>query len=140
MSQAVLTSELTLKSSAAEIASGQTAELSLLTLAGLSALPDPFENRLDWFLRVQLEVTAASGIIPTLDTVIEDSIDGTNYNVIGTFALKIAAGREVINIALRGDAQPAGFAWPFNPQRIRVRWTIAGTTPSFTFSVKAVLL
>lgn len=74
-------------------------------------------------LRVQLDVTAASGTSPTLDVVIEDTLDGTNWNVIGTFAQKAAAGREVINVtALFAD-------------RLRVRWTIGGTTPSFTFSV-----
>jgi hypothetical protein len=72
--------------------------------------------------RVQLDVTAASG---TLDVVVEDTIDGTNWNVAGTFAQKAAIGREVINLAT-----------PFT-DRLRVRWTIGGTTPSFTFSVMA---
>lgn len=71
-------------------------------------------------LRVQLDVTAATG---TLDVVVEDTLDGTNFNVIGTFAQKAAAGREVINITV-----------PFS-DRIRVRWTIGGATPSFTFAV-----
>lgn len=76
-------------------------------------------------LRVQLDVTAASGTTPTLDVLVEDSLDGTNWNTIGTFAQKTAAGREVINITT-----------PFSNQ-VRVRWTIGGTTPSFTFSVAA---
>lgn len=79
-------------------------------------------------LRVQLDVTAASGTTPTLDVVIEDTLDGTNWNVVGTFAQKTATGREVINITT-----------PFHGQ-MRVRWTIGGTTPSFTFSVKAVFV
>lgn len=74
-------------------------------------------------LRAQLHVTAASGVAPTLDVVIEDTLDGTNWNVVGTFAQKTAAGREVINVT-------APFA-----DRIRVRWTTAGTSPSFTFAV-----
>lgn len=74
-------------------------------------------------LRLQLDVTAASGTSPTLDVVIEDTLDGTNYNTIGTFAQKTAAGREVINITT-----------PFS-ETLRVRWTVGGTTPSFTFSV-----
>lgn len=74
-------------------------------------------------LRAQLDVTAASGTAPTLDVVIEDTLDGTNYNVVGTFAQKVATGREVINVTI-----------PF-ARRLRVRYTIAGTTPSFTFSV-----
>lgn len=74
-------------------------------------------------LRAQLDVTAAAGTTPTLDVVLEDTLDGVNYNVVGTFAQKVAAGREVINITT-----------PFS-ERIRARWTLGGTTPSFTFSV-----
>lgn len=72
---------------------------------------------------MQLSVTAASGTTPTLDVVIEDTLDGTNWNAIGTFAQKAAAGREVINITV-----------PFADQ-VRARWTIGGTTPSFTFAI-----
>ncbi len=74
-------------------------------------------------LRAQLDVTAASGTTPTLNVVVEDTLDGTNWNVVGTFAQKTAAGREVINITI-----------PFS-DTLRVRWTIAGTTPSATFRV-----
>jgi hypothetical protein len=74
-------------------------------------------------IRAQLNVTAASGTAPTLNVLVEDTIDGVNYNTIGTFAQKTAAGREVINITT-----------PFS-ETLRVSWTIAGTTPSFTFSV-----
>lgn len=77
-------------------------------------------------LRAQLNVTAASGTTPTLDVVIEDTLDGTNYNTIGTFAQKTAAGREVINITT-----------PFS-DTTRVKWTVGGTSPSFTFSVRIV--
>lgn len=75
-------------------------------------------------IRAQLNVTAASGTTPTLDVVLEDTVDGgTTWNVIGTFIQKTAAGREVINITgLFTDS-------------IRARWTVAGTTPSFTFTV-----
>jgi hypothetical protein len=76
-------------------------------------------------LRAQLNVTAASGTTPTLDVVIEDSLDGTNWNTIGTFAQKTTTGREVINVTgLFSD-------------QMRVRWTVGGTTPSFTFAVDA---
>jgi hypothetical protein len=76
-------------------------------------------------LRAELNVTAASGTTPTLDVVLEDSIDGTNWNTIGTFSQKTAVAREVLNI------QTPFFA------RLRARYTIGGTTPSFTFDVKA---
>jgi hypothetical protein len=76
-------------------------------------------------LRVQLDVTAATGTSPTLDVVVEDTLDGTNWNVVGTFAQKVAVGREVLNVTA-----------PFT-DRLRVRWTIGGVDASFTFSVLA---
>lgn len=75
-------------------------------------------------VRAQLNVTAITGTSPTLDVVIEDSVDGgTNWNAIGTFTQKTAVIRDVINITT-----PFGSA-------LRVRWTIGGTTPSVTFAV-----
>lgn len=74
-------------------------------------------------IRAQLNVTAVAGVAATLDVVVEDTLDGTNWNVVGTFAQKTAVGREVINITV-----------PF-ADRLRVRWTIGGTTPSVTFAV-----
>ena len=78
----------------------------------------------DWSkFRAQLAVTAASGTTPTLDVVIEDSLDGTNWNTVATFTQKTAAGVQAADVTgLFGD-------------QLRVRWTIAGTTPSFTFGV-----
>jgi hypothetical protein len=85
-------------------------------------------------LRAQLNVTAASGTTPTLDVVIQDSVDGgTNWNTIGTFAQKTTTGREVINI-LPLKAESATFQ-PIFSDTLRVLWTIGGTTPSFTFAV-----
>lgn len=78
-------------------------------------------------IRAQLDVTAASGTTPTLNVLIEDTLDGTNWNTVGTFAQKTAAGREVINITT-----------PFS-DTLRVSWSIGGTTPSFTFSVRWVV-
>lgn len=78
-------------------------------------------------LRVQLDITAASGTTPTLDLVLEDTLDGANWNTIGTFAQKVAAGREVINVTI-----------PFT-DTLRARWTVGGTTPSFTFSIAAFI-
>jgi hypothetical protein len=74
-------------------------------------------------LRAQLNVTAAAGTGPTLDVVLEDTLDGVNWNAIGTFAQKTGPGREVINVTT-----------PFT-DRLRARWTVGGTAPSFTFSV-----
>lgn len=76
-------------------------------------------------IRAQLNVSAASGTTPTLNVTVEDTLDGTNWNNIGTFAQKVAAGIEVINITTLFS------------ETIRLRWVIAGTTPSFTFSINA---
>lgn len=76
-------------------------------------------------LRVQLNVTAASGTTPSMAVTVEDTLDGSNFNTIGSFTAKTAVSREVVNIAV-----------PFSPS-IRVSWAITGTTPSFTFSVVA---
>lgn len=91
-------------------------------------------------LLIQSDVTAVTGTTPNLVVVIEDSIDGVNWNTIATFVAQTAVNRQVIVCGIRGDAYPAGFRWPFNPTKVRARWTITGTTPSFTFSVKACLL
>ncbi len=75
--------------------------------------------------RVQLDVTAftvAAG--NTLDVVVEDTLDGANWNVVGTFTQRTGIGRQVINLST-----------PF-ADRLRVRWTLGGT-PAPTFSVIA---
>ncbi len=117
------TQEVTLVSSAARTASGDSG-----TLEGFGDVEAA---------RVQLNVSAASGTIPTLDVVLEDTLDGSNWNVIGTFVQKTSTGREVINMH-SGKAESATFQ-PFFATRWRIRWTIGGTTPSFTFAVVAAL-
>lgn len=74
-------------------------------------------------IRAQLNVTASSGSSPTLDVTIEDSLDGTNWNTVGTFTQKTTTGRQVINVAE-----------PFS-DNVRVKWVIGGSSPSFTFDV-----
>ncbi len=74
-------------------------------------------------LIAELNVTAVEGTSPTLDVVIEDTLDGTNWNTIGSFTQKRGADREVLRLA-----------HPFT-DRLRARWMIGGTTPSFTFAV-----
>lgn len=88
-------------------------------------------------IRAQLNITAVSGTTPTLDVVIEDTLDGTNWNTVATFAQKVAAGREVINVH-PAKAESATFQ-PLFADILRVRWTIGGTTPSFTFTLDWVL-
>jgi hypothetical protein len=79
----------------------------------------------DWSkFRAQLNVTAASGTTPTLDVVVEDSFDGTNWNTVATFTQKTAAAVQAVDVSGQFTDQ------------LRVRWTIGGGTPSFTFDVK----
>ena len=74
-------------------------------------------------LVIQLNVTAASGTTPTLDVVVQDTVDGTNYGTIATFTQATGTTKEVIRLAT-----------PFT-DTLRVVYTIGGVTPSFTFSV-----
>ncbi len=97
------------------------ADSAARTASGNSGAVAGFGDRTS--LRAQLNVTAAAGTSPTLDVVIEDTLDGTNWNVLGTFTQRTAPGREVINIT------------GLFTDQLRARWTLGGTTPSFTFSV-----
>lgn len=74
-------------------------------------------------IRLQLDVTAITGVTPSLAVFVEDSLDTVNWNVLATFAAKTAISREVLNVTS-----------PFG-DLVRVRWTITGTTASATFSV-----
>lgn len=75
-------------------------------------------------IRAQLDVTAVTGVAPTLDVVIEDTLDdGATWNTIGTFTQRTAVGRQVIDVTT-----------PFS-DTVRFRWTMGGTTPSFTFAI-----
>ncbi len=77
--------------------------------------------------RAQLNVLVASGTAPTLDVVVEDTLDGgATWNTVLTFAQAVGVTRQVVNLTT-----------PFSDD-LRTRWTIAGTSPSFQFSVVAV--
>lgn len=126
---------ISLAGSAARVASGNGDTLDLTALAADRSVSLPPS------LRVQLDISAVSGTTPSLTVVIEDSLDGgQTFNVVGTFVAQTVTGRTVIAIAPSGVAQAAGFVWPFNARRLRARWTITGTTPSFTFQIRGVLL
>lgn len=86
---------------------------------------------------VILNVTAASGTTPTLDVKIQISPDGgTTWEDFITFAQKTATGAESKRFSSY-QAIAAG-AGPFG-DRMKVIYSIGGTTPSFTFSVKGIL-
>lgn len=78
-------------------------------------------------LSVLVNVTAQSGTTPTLDFSVQWSADGTNFatpdgtaDTITQFAA--ATGLKVKLFTVKG-------------RFYRVVWTVAGTTPSFTFTV-----
>ena len=72
-----------------------------------------------------LTVTAASGTSPTLDARLETSVDGgVTWTTVGAFAQITAAGSRSRVFGPLGD-------------QCRWAWTIAGGTPSFTFTITA---
>jgi hypothetical protein len=88
------------------------------------ALGGAFNN-----IALYVNVTAASGTTPTLVVKLQDSPDGTNwYDITGatTASLTTTGAVAVRTTVACGHS-------------IRAVWTIGGTTPSFTFSVNAVL-
>lgn len=109
-------SEDVLVSSAARTTSSQTASLT-----GFGAASK---------LLLYRKVTAFAGTTPTLDVVLEDSLDsGATWRTIATFPQKVNSTfaatdfQQVLPSALFADT-------------VRVRWTIGGSAgQSFTFSV-----
>lgn len=78
---------------------------------------------------VFLNVTAVSGTTPTLTVQVQTSDDGgtTWYNLPGgAFAQQTAIGTSAIQVNTFGDT-------------IRVTSTIGGTSPNFTYAVKAIV-
>lgn len=76
-------------------------------------------------VRAELHVTAVSGTTPTLDVVLETTVDGVDWDAVATFTQRTAAGRQVLDATVRGN-------------RFRARWTVGGVSASFTFAVTVV--
>lgn len=105
----------------------------LLTLEGSSAKTangnsQAYEVSADT-IAATLEVTAASGTSPTLNVFLEDApiADGP-WTTLATYGQKTGASVEAQRVA-NGSFH----------DYVRVRWAVAGTTPSFTFSVRATV-
>ena len=73
---------------------------------------------------IYTDVTAASGTTPTLQIVLQSSPDGVQWFTHSAGATLNSVSQELIK------AENIG-------QYTRIAWVIGGTTPSFTFSVKA---
>lgn len=80
-------------------------------------------------LIVQLACTASGGTLPTLDVLIESTLDGTNWFLVDTFTQIVTTG-----VAIR-QIPKATQPWA---DTIRASWTIGGSVgPTFTISVVA---
>lgn len=73
-------------------------------------------------LKATLDITAVSGTSPTLDVVLESTVNGTDWYTVDAFAQKTTVDNDARAFGPLGD-------------QCRWRWTIGGTTPSFTFSI-----
>ena len=73
--------------------------------------------------RLYLDVSVASGGDAILDLVVKGVVNGIEFQL-DTFTQVVAAGKQVKLI--QGC-----------PKTVKIEWTIAGTTPSFTFSMAA---
>lgn len=83
-------------------------------------------------VRAELTVTAGAGTATSLDVLIEDTLNGADWNTIIAFAQVVLPPFPVREVK-RADAGPWADRW-------RVRWVIAGTAgPNYTFGVRAIL-
>lgn len=80
-------------------------------------------------LTVVVAVSAQSGTTPTLDVVLHGSVDGTNWFVLATVAQFAAA---------TGVKTADKAAITVVPPFIKAVSTIAGTTPSFTYTISVL--
>lgn len=105
--------------SAARTASGKSAEF--------------FTNGPVTAIVIEVRVTASSGTTPTLDIDLEDTFDSTNWNKVSDINASnlTTTGTTVKRINLI-DTPTTG--------KLRLNYTIGGTTPSFTFVAKVHLI
>lgn len=99
---------------------------------------------------VYFDCTASSGTGEVLDLFLQSSSDGgvtwfdLPYEIAlqtdgdGTETAGTANGRDFVNMAADEACEDGSAVYRVFGDQIRARWFIAGTTPSFTFSVKAV--
>lgn len=104
-------------------------------------------------LQVHLDVTAVTGTTPTLDLEVQVKIDG-KYTRLLTFSQVTAVISVCRNAKRTLSVLGAELAFGVDPSIVpaggaanlewsdilRVKYTITGTTPSFTFTVKVLLV
>lgn len=106
---------------------GRTIEPNVLTLAASAARTTTAngtttDNEGALIANVKLDVTAASGTTPTLNVTIQGQDAAGDWFTLGTFTQATGVTAQTIPVVLAG-------------RQVRAIWTVAGTTPSFTFSV-----
>lgn len=88
---------------------------------------------------VTVDVTAVSGTVPTMTVVVEGSTDRSTWFTLGTIGangyLSGVTGTAPTNLTAAATVRGVFAA----PQFVRTRSVIAGTTPSFTYSVTGEL-
>ena len=99
----------------------------------------PFDTLESGSVMVTVTVTAVSGTSPTMNLVVEGSDDSSTWFTIGIIG---ANGYSVGSVA----TAPTNFTAAATtrgvfaaPQYVRTRSVIAGTSPSFTYSVQAAI-
>lgn len=81
-------------------------------------------------LAIIVDATAQSGVTPTLDFSVEWSNDGTTFATVDT-------ADTFAQITGANVPRTRAKAFAVKGKHFRLVWTIAGTTPSFTFSATA---
>lgn len=123
-------------------------ESAAFTATGAS---DPVENLAPRTMgTVYVNVSAVSGTTPTLDLYLQGSYDGgQNWVDLASSPQVTATGGVILALSSQGAAS-APFAATDGtmaastaktvtfPDRVRLKYKIAGTTPSFTFSARGV--
>lgn len=88
---------------------------------------------------VTVAVTAASGTTPTMVVVVEGSLDGSTWFEIGRIGSDGYRAGSVGTAPANFTAAATSRAALTGPSLIRTRSIVAGTTPSFTYSVTAIV-
>lgn len=91
---------------------------------------DTFNTSKATAIEIFVDVTASSGTSETLDVTVETSADGVNFVEIHAFTQ--ITGVDQVAVALSYIDDPLGVL-------VRVKFAVAGTTPSFTYSSQLVI-
>lgn len=112
------------------------------TARGTGTFNDTIDNDDDHLgMALFLDITAASGTTPTLDIKVQylDPLTGNAFDLLaGAFVQKTTTGSDHL-VIYPGIAVDANRVNQVLPGDIRINSVIGGTTPSFTYSLTAIL-